>query len=82
MYINRGDFVAVKSSSSQDSSLLFLLAPSFIQNLSIEKVCVLDQGLTTEVEKEETDKIPSSLKLSSTTKAKTHSCVLGLNVSM
>lgn len=39
-------------------------------------------GLTTEVEKEETDKIPSSLKLSSTTKAKTHNCVLGLNVSM
>ena len=81
MYKSRS-FAAVKSSSSQDSSLLFLLAHSFIQNLFIEKVCVLDQGLTTEVEKDETDKIPSSLKLSLPTKAKIHSCVLGLNVPM
>lgn len=59
-----------------------LFHSSFIHNLLIEKSCALDEVLGTEVEKEEIDKIPSSLKLSSTTKAKPHNCVWGLHVSM
>lgn len=81
----KGLYILIKElrcSPSQDSSLLFLLVHSSIHNLVIEKSHALDQVLGTEAEREEIDKIPSSLKLSSTTKVKTCSCVWGLNVSM
>lgn len=67
----------MKSSPSQNSSLLFLLVHSFTQSPFIEKLYAPGQMLRTELEKEEIDKIPSSLKFGSTTNAKTHSCVWG-----